>query len=399
MNEGSGKFGKHADFATGLAPFAVATGDFRGDGNIDVVTANGGVDTVSVLLGNGNGTLQPQTQIAAGVIPFDVATADLNGDGKLDMVVVNQLSNNVSVMLGNGNGTFQTQVDYAAGGSPEWVAISDFNGDGIPDLAVVDCPTSYAGGISVLIGNGNGTFQPAVYYNTGYCGAGIAAGDFNQDGIQDLAAVNYDENTVSVLLGNGDGTFQPQVTYPSGIIPVSIVVGDFNNDGYLDLATSNDNCAYYSSDCPPGTVSILFGNGDGTFQPNVDYRVGILPEALATADLDLNGAAGLAVPNTFSNTVSVYLNRPVIGIFPNSLNFGKETVGVKSSALTIAIGNPSGTPITITGKPKISGADATDFAETTTCPLSPTPFAAGAQCSISVTFDPKATGREALRSA
>jgi hypothetical protein len=194
-----------------------------------------------------------------------------------------------------------------------------------------------------------------------------------------------------VLLGNGDGTFQPQVTYAVGADPLFAVVGDFNGDGYLDVVVTNSNCPYVSLTCPPGTVSLLFGNGDGTFQPKVDYLVGIYPQILAGADFNLDGGADLAVPNTFSNNVSVLLNLPVISVFPNALNFGSETVGVKSGPLTITIGNPSGTPISIS-KPSFKGTDAKDFAETTTCPLEPSTLAAGAQCSINVTFDPKATG-------
>jgi hypothetical protein len=128
----------------------------------------------------------------------------------------------------------------------------------------------------------------------------------------------------------------------------------------------------------------------------VDYgRFGIFTEGLASGDLNGDGGVDLAVanggPSGNSGAISIQLNLPVISVFPNVLSFGTEKVGVKSSALTIIIANPSGTPITIS-KPKIIGADATDFAETTTCPLTPHTLAPGAECSINVTFDPKATG-------
>ena len=270
---------------------------------------------------------------------------------------------------------------------PLWVIADDLNLDGNLDLVTSNADNS----ISVLLGNGDGTFQSAVSYAVSNTAFQVAAGDFNGDGIPDLAVTNSYSNTVSILIGNGDGTFQPHVDYPVGNIPFGVVIGDFNADGVLDLGVSNTDCASPASNCP-GTVSILLGNGDGTFQPQVAYPVGLYPVSLAEANLSGEGGAGLAVPNAASNTVSIMLNLPVIGIFPNTLNFGSETVGVKSSALTITIGNPSGTPISITGKPKISGADAPDFAETTTCPLKPSTLAAGAQCSISVTFDPKASG-------
>ena len=167
-------------------------------------------------------------------------------------------------------------------------------------------------------------------------------------------------------------------------------MADFNGDGYLDLAGSD--VILFGPPYVPGTVSILFGNGDGTFQPHVDYLFGEFPFGIAAANLNGDGGSDLAVANNESGTVSGLLNLPVVSIFPNAVNFGKEKVGVKSSPQTIAINNPSGAPITITGKPKIGGADAADFAETTTCPLKPSMLAAGSSCSVSVTFTPKATG-------
>jgi hypothetical protein len=135
----------------------------------------------------------------------------------------------------------------------------------------------------------------------------------------------------------------------------------------------------------------LVGNGDGTVQPHVDYPVGLSPVGLAEADLNGDGGADLAVANSESGTVSLLLNLPVIGIFPNALNFGAEKVSVKRNPQTITIGNPSGTPITVK-KPTLSGADAADFAQTTTCPLSPATLAPGLSCSVVVTFTPKAAG-------
>ena len=170
------------------------------------------------------------------------------------------------------------------------------------------------------------------------------------------------------------------------------MVADFNGDGNPDLAISNTLCVVPSSTCPHGTVTILLGNGDGTFQPDVEYLAGISPTGLATADLNGDGGADVAVPNAGANTVSVLLNLPVISVFPNSVAFGNEAVGKKSKKHTITIGNPSGAPIGITGI-TIAGADPGDFAETNTCPVSPATLAAGATCAISVAFTPAATGK------
>ena len=145
-----------------------------------------------------------------------MAVGDFNGDGKADLAVANYGSDNVSVLLGNGNGTFQAAVNYAAGTSPHSVAVGDFNGDGKADLAVANYGSN---NVSVLLGNGNGTFQAAVNYAAGTSPCSVAVGDFNGDGKADLAVANYGSNNVSVLLGNGNGTFQAAVNYAAGTDP------------------------------------------------------------------------------------------------------------------------------------------------------------------------------------
>ena len=191
-------------------------------------------------------------------------------------------------------------------------------------------------------------------------------------------------------MGNGDGTFQPSVDYPINSYGFGLIVGDFNGDGALDLAVTSNDCNTPASNCL-GTVSLLLGNGDGTFEPRVDYPGAMYPTFLAAADLNDDGGTDLAVPDAYLGNVSVMLNLPVIGIFPNALNFGTEKVGTKSNPLTITIGNPSGTPITVK-KPTISGVDAGDLAQSTTCPLAPATRAPGSSCSVVDTFTPKTTG-------
>jgi hypothetical protein len=247
--------------------------------------------------------------------------------------------------------------------------------------------------VSVLLGKGDGTFQPALTFAAGDTVFQMAEGDFNHDGKPDLALANGGEDTVSILIGNGDGTFQPGVDYPINSFGFGIVTGDFNGDGALDLAVTSNNCNTPASNCV-GTISLLFGNGDGTFQPRVDYPGGNYPTFLAAADLNNDGGSDLAVPDGYLGKVSIMLNLPVIGIFPDALSFGTEKVGVKSSPLSITIANPSGTPITVK-KPTISGTAAGDFAETTTCPLSPATLGPSASCSVVITFTPKTTGARA----
>jgi hypothetical protein len=159
----------------------------------------------------------------------------------------------VSVLLGNGDGTFQAARNFAAGNRPWSVAVGDFNGDGIPDLAVAN---SYSNNVSVLLGNGDGTFQAARNFAAGSFPLSVAVGDLNGDGTLDLAVANSGGNNVSVLLGNGDGTFQAARNYAVGNGPLSVAVGDFNGDGAPDLAVAN----FFSND-----VSILLN--DNTWPP------------------------------------------------------------------------------------------------------------------------------------
>jgi hypothetical protein len=230
-------------------------GDFNGDGKLDLVVANSGggvgAGNVSVLLGNGDGTFQAAANYDAGTTPLSVAVGDFNRDGKLDLVVAsrgsfanNYTDGSVSVLLGNGDGTFQAPGAYGPVVTPNSVAVGDFNGDGNPDLAVatvgwyVDVT---AGGVSALLGNGDGTFQSAVRYDSEGYDWRVVVGDFNGDGNSDLAVANGPSGAVRVLLGNGDGTFQTAVTYGMGTNadPHCAAVGDFNGDGKPDLAVAN----------------------------------------------------------------------------------------------------------------------------------------------------------------
>jgi hypothetical protein len=180
-------------------------GDFNGDGLLDLAVANEGTwpnfrdGSVSVLLGNGDGTFQTARNFPAGIAPWSVAVGDFNGDGNQDLAVANFGSNNVSILLGNGDGSFQ-QVNYAAGSSPRSVAVGDFDGDGLPDLAVA----SASGTVRVLLGNGDGSFQTThVSYVAGGFPSSAAVADFDGDGFPDLAVANSNSNDVSVLLNDG----------------------------------------------------------------------------------------------------------------------------------------------------------------------------------------------------
>jgi hypothetical protein len=191
-------------------------------------------------LGNGDGTFQTQRTFPVGSFPYSVAVGDFNGDGHQDLAVANVDDNTVSVLLGNGDGGFGPPTSLPVGSAPFSVAVGDFNGDGRLDLVVADSNPNGGGLASVLLGNGDGTFQTQRTFPAGGGPTSVVVGDFNGDGHQDLAVANAVDNTVSVLLGNGDGNFGPTttvfLTYPR---PFSVAAGDFSGDGKPDLAVAS----------------------------------------------------------------------------------------------------------------------------------------------------------------
>jgi len=314
MGKGDGTFKPAVIYESGgSAATAVAVADFNGDHKLDLVVAHcglaGGDDCrtgafVGILLGNGDGTFQPAvTYSSGGFGAIAVAVGDVNRDGKLDLAVSNNSADgftgegNVAVLLGNGDGSFQAPVTYDSGGvSANSVVLRDVNGDGKPDVlvsnqcAIPDAGCSSRGVVGVLLAKGDGTLSPVVGYDAGgYTSTSIAVEDVNGDSKPDvLVFSNCDAigndcagDVVGVLLGNGDGTFQPSVIYFSGGpggSNGSVVAVDENGDHRPDLLATNG---------ASSTVGVLLGNGDGTFQAQTTYDTGgSTPDALAAADLN-----------------------------------------------------------------------------------------------------------------
>jgi hypothetical protein len=300
----------------GLKPGIVAQGDFNGDGKLDLVVVSGvgvlidGEDAdLTVLLGNGDGTFQTAetTPLGDGNFPAALATGDFDRNGSLDLAVsfylplsvsYNALDrvSDVAILLNNGHGIFGAPSFYSVGDSPQTLVTGEFNGDGFLDLATSDY---FEGDVAVLLGKGNGTFAKSQSFGTGVDPVSLAAGDFKGDGRVDLVTLQDDEpltQTVSgrviLLTGNGDGTFHAPGTVPlrtAGMGTYGVVTGDFNRDGRLDVVTVNN----ISDD-----LSVLLGNGDGTFQAarTISLGAGTQPNAVATGDFNGDGRLDLVFP-------------------------------------------------------------------------------------------------------
>jgi hypothetical protein len=301
LGNGDGTFQASQTLTAGLGPDGVAVGDFNGDGIPDLAVANAGAfgillgdNTVSIFLGKGDGTFKDQQKYEAGPRPGSVAVGDFNNDGIADLVTANTGSKSVTVLPGNGDGTFGAPQSYAVASVARSVAIGDFNRDGNLDLVT-------SGG-SLLLGNGDGTFQAAQ--NNGASGDSVAVADFNRDGLLDLVVAG--SSGVTVFLGNGDGSFQPGQVY-AGSNPTSVAVADFNGDGITDLVVFN--LGTFPDHLH--TLSVLLGNGDGTFQAPQNFAAGPDSNFVAVGDFNGDSFPDLAVTSDISpgpGTVTILIN-------------------------------------------------------------------------------------------
>jgi hypothetical protein len=390
LGKGDGTFQAHVDSPTDQSPTAIAAGDFNGDGKLDLVVADSTSTSqlVSTLIGNGDGTFQNNISQTLSGILRSVAVGDFNGDGKLDVAAVIDGTNAVSIFLGHGDGSFAAPVQYPTGPmvlSPPYhnVLAGDFNGDSKLDLAVAT-----DNGIAILLGNGDGTFRPfRLVPSLSSVSPGdelLALTDFNNDGKLDIVkATQTGASIINVALGNGDGTFRQALGFqiPSILNTESAVVGDFNGDGKPDLAFASQ-----SSD----VVTILFGNGDGTFQGHIEYSVPSVSNNvnfMVAADFNGDGALDMALAdfgNSGAGEVSVFVNQPVAAFAPRALKFANQGVGTTSAEQSVTLTNGGAAPLAITNI-----AASGDFAETNDCGSS---LGIGKTCAASVIFAPTFDG-------
>jgi hypothetical protein len=384
LGKGDGTFTNGTTITTTspFEPTSVVVGDFDGDGNQDlgVLSANG-IGSVNIYLGNGNGTFGAPKNFKVATSNSGsrlLAVGDFDEDGIQDLVATNDSLNNVSVLLGNGDGTFNTAVSYSVNtsgnlGQQPWnVVVGDINQDGHLDLAVA---SDGSGSVSILQGRGDGTFRAVIYVATGAQQVGsVALADFDGDGYPDLATTSAPDNTVYVLINNGHNTigFGSPKTYTMNGGPYYLTIGDFNRDGSPDIISANDGS---------NNVGVLLNanNGNGTFGTATYYGVGA-GSIFANAG-DINGDDRVDLTAVTNNGLSVLLSGQA-----ETATLSNVTVAGCSVQSLVATYGGNGTYATSTSP----AVNITNGALTTslTLGIAPAGAAAGQQISLQATLAP-----------
>jgi hypothetical protein len=382
LGNGDGTFGTQSTYRVGNSPAALVAADFNGDHIMDLAVANelgrGANQCLSILIGKGDGTFKPAVNYPGGHAPRGIAIGDFNNDGILDIVIANNDGNDVSIYLGNGDGTFQPPVDYPSHTHPKSVAVGDFNRDGNEDLAIANHDTS---DVSILLGDGKGHFALPVNYPVGLNPRDVHVGNL-RGGVneKDLVTADGGSTTISVLLDKGDGTFENAVHYPAGKSPRWVVLADFNGDGIVDAATS---------DYTGASVDVLLGKGDGSFGAPFSFPVATNPTGIQAGDVNGDGKPDLVVtiggqPTAPNDLVSVLLNAPLV-VSPNSLKFRTQVLGTNSTPQRVTLTNTAPNAIAISAI-TFTGTNPSDFTQTNSCGST---ISGNGSCTINVTFSPQ----------
>ncbi len=307
LGNGDGTFGNKHDVSVGRSPKSVTLADFDGDTRLDLAVVNQDDSTMSILLGDGTGTFTLKATAGTCTHGHDITTGDFDNDGKRDVAVACWGSSSLSIHLGNGDGTFQAKLDILSGSAPHSLVVGRFNADAFDDIAVANHGGDNVG---VLLGKGNGAFDAVVTYGVGDGPHSIRAADLDADGHVDLAVVNDGSDTVSILLGQGTGAFAAAVPYATGHVPKGATIADIDGDGHLDVLTANTGGNGDGVTGRPGgdVMSLLLGNGNGTFQSPTSYPAGQTSFSITTGLLNADSKPDVVTANWEGNGASVMLN-------------------------------------------------------------------------------------------
>lgn len=301
LGNGDGTFQEQIQLHVCQEPRSLVVGDFNHDRHEDVAITCSGGDEIQILLGHGNGRFAEGFRYPVHRTPVSIASDDLNGDQHLDLVVALR-NDKIKIFLGEGSGEFRPGVQYEYGDTPTSVALSDLDGDGKLDLIVTNGgPMSK--GVSIWLGNGDGSFRDPKDYPVGKRPLNVTLADFNNDHQNDLLVINGEKDSITTLLGNGNATFRPGGDSGANAGPNYGLARDFNGDHFVDVAIVN----LQSND-----LSILFGKGDGTFHyPPRNYRTQAGPFAVTSFRATTMGTEepGLAIADNGSGSVSIFLHR------------------------------------------------------------------------------------------
>jgi hypothetical protein len=303
FGDGKGGYEAGGDYEAGTHVTEGVIADFDGDTHPDIAVSELGHNRILLFINNGVGTFPPEPaepiRIPVGTGPNSIATADFNGDDLPDLVTADRAANQVSVALNDKKELFSAPAaSFAVGQRPLSVALGDFNGDTFVDIATANLNSA---DVSILIGHGDGTFDPALHINGGATPSYLVSSDVNDDGDLDLIVANgtVTARSIAVLLGNGSGGFALAHDIPVGKIPVSVTVGEFNNDGNADLAVVDPDLS---------SVLVLHGDGSGNFSFTRNYGVGLSPSKVITEDFDGDGKNDLLCANFGANSISLLRN-------------------------------------------------------------------------------------------
>jgi hypothetical protein len=347
LGNGNGTFQGPTDYSMQADDGPVAVADLAGDGNLDIVTTDSATNTVAVMV---NGVA---TNYTVGDMPQGVVIGDFNRDGKLDLAVANYGSASISVLLGNGDGTFKPPTTVATTDGPWALLTADVNNDAKPDLVVATPGYSQTQNyMVVLLGNGNGTFQQPVNYSVAADPVAVVAGDFNDDRKIDVAVASEGADAVSLLLGNGDGTFQTSTSYPGAAGVSSLAAGDFNKDGSLDLAGGYSNSSLVSAFLQPAN-----GQAIGILNPTtLDFPLTVVSYSSASMPVTLTnaGTANLSIKSITTTDQFSQTNACGESLAPGAfctinVTFTPEHQGTQTGTLSVS-DNAQGSPQTVSLK-------------------------------------------------